>query len=962
MIKEIKYSEITTVPPDNTCSDGDAALLLNLIPEDGALKPVMPPKEVMALQDKMHITYIHKTTSFRHYIIHDDANKKLVWTSDGKTFSDLYTLGDIPLHQVNAIGNTLMALTKDGTHYFLWDNAKQSYKHLGTHLPELPITFGLKGEVVKTEEFNVDLLEREDVGEDSKVTFGESNTKKVTNEVLAKVNKFIEEESVAKGRFIFPFFVRYAFRLYDGSLTMHSAPILMQCSTKVAPEVLISKLSIKDGHKLDNFNYFVTAALCKLDYQISSSSALRELENWKDIVKSVDIFISKPIYTYDQNGKCTGIENINSSNANKVHCLLINGAKGIEYTTERTGNNFARITEKHTDARVDFSKYQYYQEHNIYHLYAMAYPKTDREGGEMKINSTRVVIPRIKDDKLHEEIKSVAHFYLLNSIRLNDLLKVLEVKTTERTELRVKEDYLQSLITREVMSDDYDSHDILCARYSFNYNARVNICGIKKRLFKGFSTTSMIQYCNGYMPFIDNDNDRSHLSYAIAATRAWVHINRNGKEFVLPCPMGEMSEFDNTYFLYYPNTDAYKITVDTMGYGGWRRRYEFPLEKHNFLNGAFFFSDFETMDKYIVNKDPLQEDTFLRIEELTSQDEVIELPNKIYTSEVNNPFFFPLSGINTIGTGEIKGICSAVKALSEGQFGQFPLYAFTDEGVWALEVSNTGTYIARQPITRDICIAAKSLTQIDSAVLFATERGIMLLQGSQAICISDVLNGDNIVPLTALPKIDKILSHIELEEGTLKILPFMEFVKECRMIYNYEHQRIIVYNIKCKYAYVWSLKSKMWGMMQSNIADNVNSYPDALAVLTNGSLVNFSDVGDAKEHGEHSLDGDNRIDKINKNLLISRPIKLDYYDIHKSVDAIIPRGVFRHGHVKSILYASNDLFNWVPVWSSVDHYMRGFRGTPYKYLRIILLTELSKDEGITSCLVQFTPRLNNQPR
>lgn len=943
MIKEIKYSEITTVPPDNTCSDGDAALLLNLIPEDGALKPVMPPKEVMALQDKMHITYIHKTTSFRHYIIHDEANKKLVWTSDGKTFTDLYTLGEVYLHQVNAIGNTLMALTEDGTHYFLWDNAK--YKHLGTRLPELPITFGLKGEVVKTEEFNVDLLEREDVGEDSKVTFGESNTKKVTNEVLAKVNKFIAEESVAKGRFIFPFFVRYAFRLYDGSLTMHSAPILMQCSTKVAPEVLISKLNIKKGDRLDNFDYFVTAALCKLDYQVSSQSALTELENWKDIVKSVDIFISKPIYTYDQNGKCTGIENINSSNANKVHCLLTNGAKGIEYTTERTGNNYARITEKHTDTRVDFSKYQHYQEHNIYHLYAMAYPRTDREGGDMKINSARVIIPRIKDDKLHEEIKNVAHFYLLNSIRLKDLLEVKSTKPTERTELRVKEDYLQSLVAREVMSDDYDSHDILCARYSFNYNARVNICGIKKRLFNGFSTTSMIQYCDGHTPFTDKDSERQ-FQFNVAPTRAWVHINRNGKEFVLPCPMGEMSEFDNTYFLYYPNTDAYKITVDTMGYGGWRRRYEFPLEKHNFLNGAFFFSDFETMDKYIVNKDASQEDTFLRIEELTSQDEVIDLPNKIYTSEVNNPFFFPLSGINTIGTGEIKGICSAVKALSEGQFGQFPLYAFTDEGVWALEVSNTGTYIARQPITRDICIDAKSLTQIDSAVLFATKRGIMLLQGSQAICISDVLNGDNIVPLAALPKIDKILSHVELEEGTLKILPFMEFVKDCRMIYNYEHQRIIVYNKECKYAYVWSLKSKMWGMMQSNIADNVNSYPDALAVLTNGKLVNFSDVGD----------------KINKNLLISRPIKLDYYDIHKSVDAIIQRGVFRHGHVKSILYASNDLFNWVPVWSSVDHYMRGFRGTPYKYLRIILLTELSKDEGITSCLVQFTPRLNNQPR
>ena len=120
----------------------------------------------------------------------------------------------------------------------------------------------------------------------------------------------------------FPSLFVMLFRLYDGSLTMHSAPILMQCSTKVAPEVLLSKLTIKKGDGLDNFNCFVTAALCKLDYQVSSRSALKELENWKDIVKSVDIFISKPIYTYDQNGKCTGIENIDSSNANKVHCLL----------------------------------------------------------------------------------------------------------------------------------------------------------------------------------------------------------------------------------------------------------------------------------------------------------------------------------------------------------------------------------------------------------------------------------------------------------------------------------------------------------------------------------------------------------------------------------------------------------------------------------------------------------------
>ena len=388
-------------------------------------------------------------------------------------------------------------------------------------------------------------------------------------------------------------------------------------------------------------------------------------------------------------------------------------------------------------------------------------------------------------------------------------------------------------------------------------------------------------------------------------------------------------------YVFYPNTHATMMRIhagiDT---------YEVKLKPHDFLNGAYGVIDYELIRKQNTT----------HTEPPTKLENIIAVPNKIYTSEINNPFFFPVTGINTIGTGRILGIATAAKALSEGQFGQFPLYAFTDEGVWALEVNSTGGYSAKQPITRDVCLSSKSITQIDSAVLFTTDRGIMLLQGSQAMCISDVLNGENAVPITVLPKIDKILEHADLSKGTLRILPFMDFVRDCRMIYDYEHQRIIAYNTSkeynCNYAYIFSLKSKQWGMMQSNIADNVNSYPDALAVLNDGSLVNFSD----------------ETDEVYKSIVVSRPIKLDAYDIQKSVDTIIQRGVFKKGHVKSILYASNDLYNWVPVWSSIDHYLRGFRGTPYKYIRIVLLANLSNNEGITGCSVQFTPRLTNQPR
>ena len=486
------------------------------------------------------------------------------------------------------------------------------------------------------------------------------------------------------------------------------------------------------------------------------------------------------------------------------------------------------------------------------------------------------------------------------------------------------------------MTDDYDSHDKIIPKYAFGYNARVNLANIRKKLFEGFNAGAMLPFTDGYVKHWSDAS--STILDKIINISVYVFIKQDGKDIIVHGEAGVFGYENPVLFLYYPNGNAYKAIVTAWDYFG--TFYEVPLERHAFLNGAFYYGGWNDLEKRTYNSPTISDE----------EERTIEIPNKIYTSEVNNPFYFPVTGINTVGTGKVLGISTAAKALSQGQFGQFPLYAFTDEGVWALEVNSTGGYSAKQPITRDVCLSSKSITQIDSAVLFTTDRGIMLLQGSQAICISDVLNGENAVSVMMLPKINKILEHADLSKGTLKILPFMDFVRDCRMIYDYEHQRIIAYNTSkeynCNYAYIFSLKSKQWGMMQSNITDNVNSYPDALAVLNDGSLVNFSD----------------ETDEMYKSIVVSRPIKLDAYDIHKSVDTIIQRGVFKKGHVKSILYASNDLYNWVPVWSSIDHYLRGFRGTPYKYIRIVLLANLSNNEGITGCSVQFTPRLTNQPR
>ena len=141
------------------------------------------------------------------------------------------------------------------------------------------------------------------------------------------------------------------------------------------------------------------------------------------------------------------------------------------------------------------------------------------------------------------------------------------------------------------------------------------------------------------------------------------------------------------------------------------------------------------------------------------------------------------------------------------------------------------------------------------------------------------------------------------------------------------------------------MKSNQWGMMYSDLAYSIPSYSTALAATNKGKLVDFS------------IDMEPM-----KGLLVTRPIKLGMTDVLKTVDAVIQRGFFANGHVNVALYGSRDLVSWYLIWSSKDHYLRGFRGTPYKYFRMACVTSLINGESLFGASFSFAPRLTNQIR
>lgn len=918
MIKEIQYQGYTTEPSDYECSDGQLATSLNLINEDNQLKPVFQPSEQCQLANTDKIVYIHETSAYTHYIVQRSAGNTLLWfdasvvteavtkpvpvetinTELAKTNPShtLYSFSNKTIYSVNGIGNTLVILTSDGMHYFLWKGTNDGYLYLGTHLPELPLSFGLQGEMVRTDTFTIHFDGWTQDSERLYDEFSDNNKSRVSDQVLAKVNKFIADNSTNAGRFIFPFFVRYAYRLYDGSLTMHSAPILMVCSSDITPVVIWESINNEGSGDYSEAIMRVFGMRHQLDYAVCLASRITMLQNWKDIVRSVDIFISKPIYTYDQNGKCKRFARTREKNSFSI-CKHINQAVSTETYPLR------------------------YQCHTFNKLYSFTY-RADAPGWYA---DGCVELPARSTDQVKADIRSTSNFYLLKSLKIDEL-------TTERTIIGIEEDYLQSLVNREVMTDDYDSHDTLMPQYSFPYNQRLNIANIRKKLYDTFNAGAMFCYTDGYvMNFSDSSPTILDRKVSISVL---IYIKHDGRDIIVQGEGYAFGLMSRTLFIYYPNANAYKAIILTWDY--FQNGVEVPLETHGYLNGAYYFGGWDnpTSSANIPS-------------ESSNADKVIDVPSKIYTSEVNNPFVFPVTGINTVGTGTILGISAAAKALSQGQFGQFPLYAFTTEGVWALEVSSTGTYSARQPITRDVCINADSITQLDSAVLFATDRGIMLISGSQTQCITDSIFAEHPFNVLDLPSVARLHTMIGHSTDTcLPVQPFLTFIKDCQMVYDYVHQRVFVFNTAYSYAYVYSLKSQRWGMTFSKLSSPINSYPDALAMTSDHMLVSYSETDDEECKG----------------LYITRPLKLEAADVHKTISTIIQRGHFQRGDVATVLYGSRDLYNWHLIWSSTDHFLRGFRGTPYKYFRIAGVATLTDGKSIFGASVNMEPRHTNQLR
>lgn len=316
------------------------------------------------------------------------------------------------------------------------------------------------------------------------------------------------------------------------------------------------------------------------------------------------------------------------------------------------------------------------------------------------------------------------------------------------------------------------------------------------------------------------------------------------------------------------------------------------------------------------------------MERFVSEDSAEEyFPNGMKVSKPSNPLYFPVENTYQVGSSEILAICSNAIAIGTGQTGAAPLYVFCSDGLYALFVDASGqmTYSNARVIARDVCNNPRSITPIDTGVVFTTDRGLMMIAGNEVQEIGEPAEGDvlNYAGGTELTN----PQHIKFAKGALtKVaeLPatlcdttdFLTYLKDGAIVsYNHNERELIVSNptkvtvdgvtsYKYPYSYIMD-RERNWSRRDYTADEYVNNYPTSYR-LVNGEFYKVDEEGDNDTPLEQRKEADNQF------FYLSNIIKLGSIGF-KEAHRFVVRGDFEaqtNKHIGCYILGSYDGRKW----------------------------------------------------
>lgn len=253
--------------------------------------------------------------------------------------------------------------------------------------------------------------------------------------------------------------------------------------------------------------------------------------------------------------------------------------------------------------------------------------------------------------------------------------------------------------------------------------------------------------------------------------------------------------------------------------------------------------------------------------------------NRIQASEVNNIFLFPSKNSYSIGNTKIMRLSTIREELSAGQFGRFPIVAFTSSGLWSLEIGQ-GVFISSvAPLAQSVCTNPSAILAVKGGLFFPAADGLKVLVGAELVDISDEVKG--------IPVNESYLHISHIAPNRMEV-DFREYIKTAVFGYDYALDELILSNAENGLSFIYSFTEKEWSLSTLAYQMFLNQFPYAYGCNTEGAYYNVYDLSQEQ----------------NKEVQVSFTTNKFGEEVYTKLEEIALRGSISKGIMQ--VYASTD--------------------------------------------------------
>lgn len=412
----------------------------------------------------------------------------------------------------------------------------------------------------------------------------------------------------------------------------------------------------------------------------------------------------------------------------------------------------------------------------------------------------------IYPERVKEEAIAKDHIVVKEKeLKATDVEKLLFFKVGSVDALEESPEMLtvknESLTTNETMPVDASGW-INTTGNMFVYNNRLHLYNTRQQL----AASRMLGYSWQVRKSFEQQGELREMT-------AFVYLKANGKKLVMRydclCTIKNSSTIEFPQVLTFPDSRVYQIDFYD------RHRDCTPitvkLKPSATYNFAFGFPEKTEVSLNVGTSEP-------NFPAISNQ---IDDTMNLLVSAVVNPYYFPPEH-SYLMPGEIINLAVNTEQISTSQVGQFPLYAFTTEGVYALQVGDGKVLYSNViPISAEVAVKGSKALQTQYGVIFATDKGLKLISGQEVVDFSEPMNGEIDLDIRNNKDYPQANNNKKTYNVTpyLSVVPFSEYVRESVMGYDISEDEVIISNNRYNYSYVFSLRTNTWHKITEVFSD-----------------------------------------------------------------------------------------------------------------------------------------------